>query len=117
MSTVWKVLLGLAVVLPLGAYVAGSLAASAADDPRPRNTIEIREPEQQPTRTPSRTPDPSPSADVEVIVPEYDDYDDRDEHGDDDHDDDHDDDDHSGHGHGGDDGGGDEGGHGHGGED
>jgi hypothetical protein len=119
MSTVWKVLLGLAVVLPLGAYVAGSLAASAADDPQPRHTIQIREPEHrpQPSRTPSGTPDPSPGADVEVIVPEYDDYDDRDEHGDDDHGDDDHGDDRSGHGHGGDDDSDDHGGHGHGGED
>lgn len=37
-----KALLGLAVALPLGGYLVGSLAASA-DDPSPRQTIVIRD--------------------------------------------------------------------------
>lgn len=90
MSAVWKALLGLAVVLPLGAYVAGSLAASAADDPRPRHTIQIRQPD------PSRPAGPSPtrSSGPEVVVPGYHDL--GDDHGGDDHGGD----DHGGRGHG-----------------
>jgi len=101
MKTVWKVLLGLALVVPMGAYVVGSLAASAADDPAPRQTIEIREPAPSPSSTPSSKPSTSatPSSqqtgdDVEVITPHYDDFDDHDDNGDDDGDGD----DRSGHG-------------------
>ena len=101
MKTVWKVLLGLALVVPMGAYVVGSLAASAADGPAPRQTIEIREPAPSPSSTPSSKPSTSatPSSqqtgdDVEVITPHYDDFDDHDDNGDDDGDGD----DHSGHG-------------------
>jgi uncharacterized membrane protein YgcG len=118
MKTAWKVLLGLVLVVPLGAYVAGSLAASASDDPAQRHTIQIDEPSQTPTTTPTTTPSTTPSApvsatpeddDVEVITPDYDDLDD-----------DHGGDDNSGHGgddsgHGG--GGGDDSGHGGGGDD
>lgn len=83
MKTLWKVLLGLALVVPMGAYVVGSLAASAADDPAPRQTIEIREPDptRTPTATPTKQPSPTESAgddDVEVITP-YDDL--GDDHG------------------------------------
>ena len=96
MSTVWKVLAALALVVPMGAYVVGSLAASASDDPAPRQTIEIREasttpsPTQapsSPTQTPTQTPRPERSAEVEVITPDYDDFDARDDNGDDDGDD------------------------------
>ncbi|MCW2773768.1 MAG: hypothetical protein JWN91_2094 [Nocardioides sp.] len=88
MKTVWKVLLGLVLVVPLGAYVAGSLAASASDDPAPRHTIQINEPSPTPTTTPSTTPSAPVSAtpedgDVEVITPDYDDL--GDDHGGDDH--------------------------------
>ena len=38
MRPLWKTFLPLALVLPLGAFVAGSLVASAADDPPPRET-------------------------------------------------------------------------------
>jgi hypothetical protein len=97
MSAVWKALLGLAVVLPLGAYVAGSLAASAADDPHPRHTIEIREPD--PSRSPTPSPSSTGSAEPEVVVPSYHDL--GDDHGGDDHGgDDHGGDDHGGRGHG-----------------
>ena len=98
MKTIWKVLLGLVLVVPLGAYVAGSLAASASDDPAQRHTIQIREPAPTPTKTPTKTPSPqvsaSPDDDVEVINPEYDDL--HDDHG-------GDGEDHSGHGGGDDD--------------
>ena len=46
----------LALVLPLGAFVAGSLVASAADDPPARETIVIRESGATPTSTPSSGP-------------------------------------------------------------
>ena len=100
MSTLVKILVTLGLVLPMGAFVAGSLAASSADEPAPRETIVIRD---SPTRTASpdgdRTPSPSPGHDagddhggdrgddhsgdddVIVIVPSPDDLDD---HGDDD---------------------------------
>ena len=53
MSTVWKVLIALALVLPMGAFVAGSLVASAADDPAPRETIQIRSAEPTPSDEPA----------------------------------------------------------------
>ena len=95
MTTVWKVLGGLALVVPLGAYVVGSLAASAADDPPPRETIVIQEsatPDPTVDPTVASTPTPTPRTpgpdtrstrpdEVEVITPDYDDFDDRDDHG------------------------------------
>lgn len=124
MKKIWKVLIGLALVVPMVAYVAGSLVASAADDPAPRDTIQIRKteptssatPSSRPTKTPTGTPDPTPSGsadddDVEVITPDYDDFDDHDDHGDDDGED------HSGPGGGDDDGDDHDDNSGHGGED
>ena len=56
MRSFWKVLLGLALVLPLGAYVAGSLVASASDDPEPRNPLIIEQSGPPPgTRSPRPT--------------------------------------------------------------
>lgn len=120
MKTIWKVLLGLAVILPMGAFVTGALAASASDDPAPRQTIQIRQPDPSrtasPTPSPTRSPSPTPTGrgaddrtddhgddqaddhaddEVEVVTPDYDDLDD---HGGDDRTDDH-----GGHGGGGDD--------------
>ena len=45
----------LALMLPLGAFVAGTLVASAADDPAPRDTVIIQREHDvaQPTRPPS----------------------------------------------------------------
>ena len=68
MKTLWKVLLGLALVVPMGAYLAGTLATSSADEPAPRETIVIKpgtptsptSPTKSPTKSPSS--DPSPSA-------------------------------------------------------
>lgn len=114
MKTLWKVLLGLLLVVPLGGYVAGSLAASASEGQQPRHTIRISEPDPAPTARPTHgstdpSTGPSPHDDgdddadddgdddgddeVEVIVPEYDDL--GDDHDGDDHGDDSD---HSGHG-------------------
>lgn len=94
MSTVWKALLGLALVVPLGAYVAGSLAASASEDPAPRQTIVIDEsgpspttsgnPTQRPSVKPSESSESPDDDEVEVITPGYDDFDEDDDHGDDD---------------------------------
>ena len=62
MRTLVKVLVALVVVVPLGAYVAGSLAAVGVDDPAPHRTIVVRD---SPTRsTPASAPAsgrPSPS--------------------------------------------------------
>lgn len=56
MNPVLKVLLPLAVVLPLGAFVVGSLAASG-DEPPPRPTIHLTE---APSATDSQPPSPTP---------------------------------------------------------
>lgn len=105
----WKVLLGLALVLPMGAYVAGSLMSSAADMPTPREPVIIRDADPSPEPPPSRprdeppaggddVPDDEPGDDVDdvddnglrIVTPEptrMDDDDDRDEDEDeDDHD-------------------------------
>jgi hypothetical protein len=99
-----KFVLALALVLPLGAFVAGSLVASAADEPAPRDTIVLDDSGSTPSGQPSPSPSPSPSAtaddsdeaghsgdddDVEGVDPSYGEVDD---------------DDHSGPGGGGDDG-------------
>ena len=79
-----KVLAVLALLLPMGAFVVGSLVASAADEPARRDPIVIAEaPSPGPDRTPSppSTPAPTPSED-----------DDGDGEGDDDDRDDGDDD-------------------------
>ncbi len=59
MSTLAKILIPLGLVLPLGAFVAGAVAVSGADDPAPRETIVIRD---APTRSNSPHEDRSPSA-------------------------------------------------------
>jgi len=128
MRTLPKIIAGLVLVVPMGAYVAGSLAASADSNPQPRQTIEIHPADSTPTKGLSEKPTAQPSGDhsgpgrgedddddVEVITPDYDDFDDHDDNHDDDddhHDDSghgpgddgrHDDDDNSGHGGGDDD--------------
>jgi hypothetical protein len=55
MSTFWKVFAALAVLLPLGAFVAGSMIASAADAPAPRQTLVVED---------SGTPTPAPASPV-----------------------------------------------------
>ena len=68
MRSFWKVFAALALMLPLGAFVAGNLVASAADDPAPRDTIiidaeryAVRRPVAEPRRP---TGTPSASADA-----------------------------------------------------
>jgi hypothetical protein len=100
MRTLSRIIVGLVLVVPMGAYVAGSLAASADSDPQPRQTIEIRPADATPAKGPSGKPTSQPSGDhsgpgrggeddddVEVITPDYDDYDDDDDKHDDDGDD------------------------------
>jgi len=60
MRTLWKIFVPLALVLPLSAFVAGSLVASASDDPPVRDTIVIRESGATP-RTPTATPSDDPT--------------------------------------------------------
>ncbi|MDP3894499.1 hypothetical protein [Nocardioides sp.] len=106
MATVWKVMLGLAVVLPVAAYALGSLVASASNAPVERAPIVINDPSPRETSPSSDGPDtpgngsPGPQIEdnrVDVVTPpptrvgDDDDWDDRDE--DDDDDDDRDDDD------------------------
>ena len=116
MKMLWKVLLTLALLVPMGAYVAGSLVASAAEDPAPRPPIVIEDPD--PARSPtgssstspdaSATPDATPPGTVGEVEVDPDDIDDPDDDWgrDDDHDGGHHGDDsggeHSGSGGGGD---------------
>jgi len=58
MSTLVKIVVALGLVLPLGAFVVGSLAASGAEDPGPRQTIVLHD---SPTRSASRHEDRSPA--------------------------------------------------------
>ena len=68
MRSFWKVFAALALMLPLGAFVAGTLVPSAADEPAPRDTIII---DQQSRRAlgnavrdtilARRPPDPTPA--------------------------------------------------------
>lgn len=87
MKSWWKLLLSLAVVLPLAAYLTGSLVASAAVNQSPREVLRIDPPDRTPPATgaPTGTPGAKSSGDDEVIIPEYDDLDGRDDPGDDDH--------------------------------
>ena len=59
MGPVTKLLLVLALVVPIGAYVAGSLAAPGRDEPADRGPVILRD---APT-TPSEAPDPSRTRD------------------------------------------------------
>jgi hypothetical protein len=57
MSPLVKLLLPLAVALPLVGYVAGSLASAGDDEPPPRTPIELRNDDTtDPTRSPSSRP-------------------------------------------------------------
>ena len=74
MSTLVKIVVALGLVLPLGAFVVGSLAASGAEDPGPRQTIVVRD---SPTRSASPHEDHNPAdrptgeahAGPEVVTP------------------------------------------------
>jgi hypothetical protein len=66
MSTVWKVVIGLALTLPIAAYVVGSLVASTTELPAQREPVNIQNGSPPPTsdpHSPSSGPaDPRPSA-------------------------------------------------------
>lgn len=74
MSRIVKLLLVLALALPVGAYAVGSLVASAADEPAQREPIVLRDP-------PARTGSPSPSATPDDLGGTDDDRDDDDDDG------------------------------------
>lgn len=70
MSTFWKVMLGLLLTLPVGAYVTGALVTSQSQLPRERPAIVISDPPQSPTAEkpePTRptAPNPEKAADAE----------------------------------------------------
>jgi hypothetical protein len=48
MAMLWKVLIGLAIALPMAAYVAGSFAASSVDDPVRREPVHISDVRESP---------------------------------------------------------------------
>lgn len=52
MSTFWKVIVGLAMVLPITAYVAGSLAASSAEQKVDRSPVVIADRSSEPSPEP-----------------------------------------------------------------
>jgi hypothetical protein len=62
MATVWKVLIGLALVLPMTAYVGWSLVA-AANEPLPHDPIIVQERTHtpEPSQSPSNKPTQKPS--------------------------------------------------------
>src|SRR3954451_24532043 len=62
MRSFWKVFAALALMLPLGAFVAGTLVASAADDPTPRHTVIIDDPSGTPSPSSSPSEDPGDDA-------------------------------------------------------
>lgn len=91
MSTWVKYLIGLALALPMGAYVAGSLMASAADDPVNRDPVQIQDAPSdssrdddgrtpRPSDGPTRTPRPPGDANDDA-VPDGDTDDDDDDNG------------------------------------
>jgi hypothetical protein len=62
MSPLWKVLLGLALALPMAAYVASSLVASGDDEPVRRDPVIISDaPPTTPPTTPPTSPRPGPT--------------------------------------------------------
>jgi hypothetical protein len=71
MSTVWKVIAALALVLPVGAFVVGSLASSSADEPTRRDPVILREaPRESPADPAPIRPRPHQDDDPVVIAPE-----------------------------------------------
>lgn len=92
MSPVWKFVLPLAVVLPLAAFVVGSLTSAADDEPPPRQPIVLHENgSQTPGSNRPRLPrDDRPNRQTEgpVVTPSPFEGNDEDNDGDDDGDDD-----------------------------
>ena len=99
MSSWAKVLVGVVLGLPMGAYALGSLVASSADPPPARSPIILEDaPAPSPGTTPGATLTPQPTPRVspgppQVVVPGYVDRDDVDERDEDRDDEDRDDED------------------------
>lgn len=100
MSIVWKVVLALALVLPVGAFVAGSLASSSADEPSRRGPVILEQVPQEKSPKPrpvERKPPEQQDDDAPVVIApapaSNDDWDDDDRGDDDDRDDEDDEDD------------------------
>ncbi len=49
MTTFGRVLIGLALAVPMAAYVVGSLAGSSAEEPRPRDPVQISDVTESPS--------------------------------------------------------------------
>jgi len=84
MSTVGKALVGLALVLPVAAFVVGSVVSTSADSPDPRDTIIMRDisedEEEDPSQEPSREPrEPNDTNDGPVVPPRPEELDDDDD--------------------------------------
>lgn len=96
MATFWKVMLGLALVLPVTAYVAGTLVASSGESPRDLSPVVIEDsPSKAPTpiRRDREEPDDRDGTErVQVVTPPPARIDDDDREDDDDDDDEPDDD-------------------------
>ena len=82
MPSFWKVFAALALLLPLGAFVAGSLVASAADDPAPRDTIIIDDQSGTPSQDPTTSSPPTEDASHGPTDSASDASEDGDDHGD-----------------------------------
>ena len=79
MPAFWKILIGLAIALPMAAYVAGSFAASAPDDPVERDPVhisDVRESPEEEGRTGGKEP-ASPPAPRTPVSGDDDDEDDN----------------------------------------
>ena len=79
MRTFWKVFAALALMLPLGAFVAGTLVSASAHDPRPRETVILQDSTDgpDPTSSPSGEPaddEPGEDGSVAVVTPTPDDF-------------------------------------------
>ena len=84
----WRTLIVCLVTLPVGAYVAGTLAASQAEAPAQRTPIVVSDQEASGTAAPSSDPTrpPAPSTSTDDVVGERDGDSGRDEDDDDDDD-------------------------------
>jgi hypothetical protein len=79
MATFWKVLIGLAIALPMAAYVAGSFIASSADDPVRRDPVyisDVRETPEADKKPGGKDPSAPPSRRTPVNGDDDDDDDD-----------------------------------------
>lgn len=74
MPRFWKVMVGLAIVLPMVAYVVGSVTASSGGDPVRRDPVYIMDVPETPASEKSRRgTDPSPPPETQAPVDGHDD--------------------------------------------